>query len=373
MEADNALAFDLVPVALGEAVLLPQGFGVAEQDGSAAPAAHHQFGVSGGQVPVVQQIRGLRLGRDGGGGGPCGEAGGKRRPVRPAYGGNTIRLLFHRRDRTRYQHPGTGPLRVKPGRFGDRGGRGPRRIVVSGILPAPGIAPAIHLLSRARGVVAARIGGRDRDGRASLVADRLPGRAGIGDPLRLGVALQQKRRLTSGLRQGSVAGEVPNDGRQHVAAGVQVRPEVDRFITPVERVAARRPPDDAASVHEELVAVVAADVHGEAAGFGGQIEAAAEMIDAGLGGRCLGRGDPVRRPGAGSGREGRRGGCRRSGGRSLAGLAPARYGDRGNSRASGQKECTASSFVHGLRPPTEHLRFYCGARVTKEPPRPSQS
>jgi len=174
----------------------------------------------------------------------------------------------------------------------------PIRVVELRLLPAPGVCGRVHAIPGSRDVVpVVDLGGHDGQGRVGLVADRLPGLIGADRLLGLAGALQEEARLLRDLGLRGVDAEVPDDGREHVAAGAQMRREVHRLVAPVVQVAARRAPDDALAIREELVAVVGGDADGEAAGTLAELERAPEVVDAVIEGRRARHRDPARGPG----------------------------------------------------------------------------
>ena len=82
--------------------------------------------------------------------------------------------------------------RPAAGLIGDGGA--PARIVEIAALPSPGIRGGTHAIAGTRDVVSAHLPAGDLDGRIGFVARAFPGRAGVGDALGVGVALQQESR-----------------------------------------------------------------------------------------------------------------------------------------------------------------------------------
>ena len=112
------------------------------------------------------------------------------------------------------------------------------------------------------------------------VVEHLPLRAGVDHGLALAVALQEEGRAAAELRHRSLAAPVPDERREHVAAGAQVRREVERLVAPVHQVRALRTRRHLLPVHEEPVAVVGRHVDHEPVGPSREVERAAEVEDA---------------------------------------------------------------------------------------------
>ncbi len=180
--------------------------------------------------------------------------------------------------------------------WADRSSRGRRRLPgvvgVVDLLPPPRHGPAVDRLPRGRRVVVLNA---DGDRRVARVVQHLPLRAGVDHGLPAAVALQQEGRPAAELRDRTLLAPVPDERREHVAAGAEVRGEVHRLVAPVHQVRALRPRRHLPSVHEEAVAVVGRHVDDETVGRRRELERAAEVEDAErVSGHLRGR-DPQRR------------------------------------------------------------------------------
>ena len=82
------------------------------------------------------------------------------------------------------------------------------------------------------------------------------------------------------LRHGSNLGIVPHHGRQHVLARLELRRNVERLITPMFQIAARRPRSHAPAIHKKLVTVIAAHMNNKLARRRRQRERFPEMENA---------------------------------------------------------------------------------------------
>jgi len=142
--------------------------------------------------------------------------------------------------------------------------------------------------------IGAHLAGRRR--RIGFVARAFPGRARVHHALSRVSPSTRNPVAKSRLGFRSQFAEVPHHRGKHVLAGLQEGRRVHRFVPPVEQVAARRSPGYPASVHEQLIAVVAADVDHEPLRGGRQLEGPAEMVHTVLRGRSARHGDPTRAP-----------------------------------------------------------------------------
>ena len=229
---------------------------------------------------------------------PLGKGGGHRHPGRPPHSREAQRLLLHRRDRPRHQHPSAGRVDgAARARAWPLSRGGPGRVVELRRLPAPGVDPGVHAIAGAGHVVLeVDLFRRHRQRRVGGVAHALPGLAAIDGLLALAVALEEEAGLVRLLRLRRVHAEVPDDRGQRVAPRLQEGREVERLVPPVVEVAARRPPGHTRAVDEELVPVVGRHVDEEAGRLLAELERPAEVVDPVIEGGCALDGDPARGP-----------------------------------------------------------------------------
>ena len=201
--------------------------------------------------------------------------------------------LVGHRNGTRHEHPATGAVDgiARPAGSADQRSF-PARIVEAGLFPTPGIARGRDAVARAGNVVAVgeQLAGH-RLRLVGLVADALPGRAGIDH-----FAGQQKPGLMGDLGHRGLGPEIPHQRGQHVLAGLEQARDVVGLVAPVVEVAARRARTHTLAVHEKLVTVVGRDVDGERGGLRCELERAPEMVHAVVERRCSGHRDPVGLP-----------------------------------------------------------------------------
>ncbi len=223
-------------------------------------------GISGGQIALVEQQRGLLSGGNGDSFARCRKNCRWTKAACPQH--NSARLphrlqalrplLFHG-DIARHQHPSRmHVLRLAPGGRADHLRRLPRGIVEVPLLPAPRICRRVHPLRRPHHKIAAHGTVSHLRGRIGRVAHALPIRPAIGRALGRAVAFEEEAGFEGDLRLRRHFAEIPHHRRQHVAPGFQVRGQVHGFVAPVEQVAARRPGGYAPAVGEKLVAIVGA-------------------------------------------------------------------------------------------------------------------
>ena len=172
--------------------------------------------------------------------------------------------------------------------------RRPIGVVKFPAFPPPWVLRAGHPVAWPHYEIGAHLAGRRR--RIRFVARAFPVRARVHHALSRGISIHQESGCESHLGFRSQFAEVPHHRGKHVLAGLQVGRRVHRFVPPVEQVAARRSPGYPASVHEQLIAVVAADVDHEPLRLGRQLEGPAEMVHTVLRGRSARHGDPTRAP-----------------------------------------------------------------------------
>ena len=115
----------------------------------------------------------------------------------------------------------------------------------------------------------------------------LPGAVAVRHALAGTVTLQHEAGAVADLRAGGLRPEAPDERDQQVAAGREIRREVEGLEAPEVEIAARRAAADAPAVGEEHEPLVAADVHDEAGSARSRARAASGN------GR---RPDPVRAP-----------------------------------------------------------------------------
>ena len=121
----------------------------------------------------------------------------------------------------------------------------------------------------------------------------LPAPVGIDDLFALRVALYDQARLVeTDLCDGSVFGEIPDDGRQRVVARFEPRCQIDGFEIPIIDVAPGRTGRDRMAIDEEFVSVVGRHMDDEAFGAPVERQFLAEVIDAVCVLRFVGNGDP---------------------------------------------------------------------------------
>ena len=271
-----------------------QRLGVAYADDGAGPARDLEFWVARRElVPIEQQtdlltrVHGPRSRRSREGrrdGDPLGGAD-AREPLRP---------LFHQRDVSRHEH--VPAVRVtcfaRSCRRSDHGRR-PRRRVERRLLPAPRVLRPV-----------------DRSpGPAAQYPRTWPKKIGIASYAALTVASHFAEVLASASASvspcsmnpvcqvccaiGASAPKFQTTAASTFSPCSQPRRQVDRLVRPRREMSACRTPHDAGAVDEQLVPVVRADVHDEPRRLLRQRERAAEVVDAEVERRCVGRSDPA--------------------------------------------------------------------------------
>ncbi len=207
----------------------------------------------------------------------------------------SLRPLFDGRNGPLHQHPSRVDIAgFASGRRAQHHRGRPAGVVKLPGFPTPWVLRACHAVARSHHVISVQLAGQHW--RVGFVARALPVCAGVHDGLSRSISVHQESGFESHLGLRSQVAEVPHHRGKHVSAGLEVGRRVHRFVSPVEQVAARRPPSYPTPVHEQLIAVVAADMDHEALRLGRQFEGPAEMVDTVISGRSARHGDPTRAP-----------------------------------------------------------------------------
>jgi len=164
--------------------------------------------------------------------------------ARPQYR-DRLRLQFHRWDGAGHQHPAIGPIlriarRTRTAHFSRR----PAGVVKIGPFPAPRVELRIHRIAWPSHIIEPGHLALARRRSISCVPDAFPLLASIYHALGVAVSLHQKAGLIGDLGFGRELCEIPDDRRQQVFAGPQMRADIHRFIAPVMQIAARRAQTD---------------------------------------------------------------------------------------------------------------------------------
>ena len=295
-DAGDGFPLDFIPVAF-DAVFVLQGFCVGDGDLTASTVTrfHPEIGV--GEVRLIQQHCGRRIGRDDQRAAVAQESFVGRDALGPADRLKTHRMFVHRWNRAGNQLPTTGVERKTPpvSCHVNDGSVVPGRIVKSKVLPSPGITLGIQRLARRTRVVSADLLPTHGNSAVGAVRDNLPRcSAGIDDGLFGRRAAHQKSGSVAVLRDRFVFTPVPDHRGDHVAASAQIRCQVDLFESPMHHIRTLRASHRGNAIHIEAVTVVRRDMNVEMLRRCLEFEGLAKMINTVLVSRDVRGSDPAR-------------------------------------------------------------------------------
>ena len=248
-------------------------------------------------MPLVEQQGQGGVGRHLHGGLPLQKGVFDPRPFLPPDGLEPLGPLFHQGNGAGHQNMiGNASVALQaqggPARFAFPGGYKPG-LIGPWLHPVPEVGVGVEFFPGPHHVVGVQVGGQ---GGVRIVFEDLPPAVGIDNPFGPGIPLQNKAGLNGMLGHRAVAGKIPDRGRHHILARLQVRGQVEGLIPPVEPVAPGRAKGDVLPVHVELVAVVGRDVHHKCLGRLVKAEFLPEVVDAEFPTRVVGVGDPFGGP-----------------------------------------------------------------------------
>ena len=172
----------------------------------------------------------------------------------------------------------------------------PPGIVEACILPSPRNPGSIHTNARTDHHIKGNGLAIDRDHPDGAAFHHFPTCAGIDHSLACGVSLHNETRLVAHLGHWSDLRIVPDNGGNNITSLPQLASDIERFVTPVEKVTACRAFGDTRSVHKKLIVVVGACVDDKVLGLVRKRKVFAEIIDSKFPVRAARARNPLGRP-----------------------------------------------------------------------------